>query len=52
MVSHNPEHLLLERDETNDSPAKCTREESPPPLTGTHVWLPPRQQSGETLPEF
>ena len=52
MVSHNSERLLLERDESNDPPAKHTREESPPPITGTRVWLPPRQRSGETLPEF
>ena len=37
MVSHNPECLLLERDETNDPPAKHIREESSPPVTGTHV---------------
>ena len=41
MVSHNPERLLLERDETDDPPIKHTREESPPPITGTRVWLPP-----------
>ena len=52
MVSHNPERLLLEREETNDPPVKRTREESPPPITGTRVWFPPRQRSGETLPEF